>query len=429
LHSSFDSDIERAVISKLTWRLVPFLFLLYIVGYLDRTNVGFAALQMQRQLHFNDAVYGLGAGMFFAGYFCFQLPSNLVLARIGAPRWIALLMVLWGIVSASTVFVTTPRSFYLLRFLLGAAEAGFFPGIIFYFKNWFPASVRARTIAWFMTAGPLSGAIGGPISGALLGFPQTGRLAGWQWLFLMEGLPAILLGIVVFFYLTASVETAPWLSPEQRKWLMDTLRSERQLLAAAGGANAFAAFRSGKVWLLAFVYFGLNTCVYGISLWLPTLIRNLSGMSSFAIGLISAIPYLAAATAMVLVGHHSDHSGERRWHIAIAAFVGAAALGLTAYSQSAVPLIVATSFAIAGASAMDGPFWAMSTSLLSGTAAAAGIALINSVGNLGGFFGPYIIGLVRTSTGGFKGGLLVSGATLAASGCLALLVRSRRVTA
>jgi ACS family tartrate transporter-like MFS transporter len=245
----------------------------------------------------------------------------------------------------------------------------------------------------------------------------------------MEGLPAILLGIVVFFYLTASVETASWLSPEQRKWLMDTLRSERQLLAAVGGANAFAAFRSGKVWLLAFVYFGLNTCVYGISLWLPTLIRNLSGMSSFAIGLISAIPYLAAATAMVLVGHHSDHSGERRWHIAIAAFVGAAALGLTAYSQSAVPLIVATSFAIAGASAMDGPFWAMSTSLLSGTAAAAGIALINSVGNLGGFFGPYIIGLVRTSTGGFKGGLLVSGATLAASGCLALLVRSRRVTA
>ncbi len=420
-----DREIESTVISKITWRLIPFLFLLYIVGYLDRTNVGFAALQMKQQLNFTDAVYGLGAGMFFAGYFCFQLPSNLVLARVGAPRWISLLMVLWGIVSASTMFVTTPRSYYFFRFLLGAAEAGFFPGIIFYFKSWFPAAVRARTIAWFMTAGPLSGAIGGPISGALLGMGHTGRLAGWQWLFLMEGLPAVVLGIVVLFFLTATPEKARWLLPEQQAWLLNTLEIERKLQVAAGGTEAFAAFKNGKVWLLSFVYFGLNTCAYGIALWLPSLIRNLSGMSSFAIGIVSVIPYISAAIAMVVAGHHSDHTGERRWHIAIAAFVGAAALGLTAYSRSPLPLIAATSFAIAGAFAMDGPFWALSTSLLSGTAAAAGIALINSVGNLGGFFGPYIIGLVRTSSGGFKGGLLVSGGTLAASGCLALMVRNK----
>ena len=416
-------DLEAATISQLTRRLVPFLFLLYIVAYLDRINVGFAALQMQQQLHFNDAVYGLGAGMFFAGYFFLQLPSNLVLERVGAKRWVALLMITWGVISASMIFVTTPRSFYVLRFLLGSAEAGFFPGMILYIRNWFPPVARARTVARFMTAAPLSGVIGGPISGALLSLHDRAGLAGWQWLFLMEGLPAILLGIVVLVYLADRPENVHWLGEGRQEWLVETLAREREACAAAGNSGFGVAFKSGKIWLLCFVYFGLTTVSYGVSLWLPNVIRSLSGVSTFVIGLLSAIPYIAAALAMVRVGLHSDRSGERRWHSAVPALAGALALVVAAYSRSTAPSVAALSVAVLGVFAMCGPFWAMPTTLLSGTAAAAGIALINSFGNLGGFFGPYIIGLVRKATGDFKGGLLVIGATLALSGLAVLLIR------
>jgi MFS transporter, ACS family, tartrate transporter len=417
-------EIEAAVVRRLTWRLVPFLFVLYIVAYLDRINVGFAALQMQRQLAFTDAVYGLGAGMFFAGYFFFQVPSNLMLQRVGARRWIALLMAVWGVISASMIFVSGPRSFYALRFLLGATEAGFFPGVILYLKNWFPARARARTVARFMTAAPLSGVVGGPLSGALLGLHLKAGLAGWQWMFLIEGIPAVLLGGVVLAYLVDGPEDALWLPHKERDWLVETLLRERA--EATGAAGVFAALRSGQVWMLALVYFGLNTVSYGVSLWLPTLIRSLSGVSNLALGMLSAIPYVAAALAMVVVGLHSDRSGERRWHTAVPAFTGALALTGAAYSTSVGPAILAISVAVLGVFSMMGPFWAMPTSLLSGTAAAAGIAFINSVGNLGGFVGPYVIGLVRTSTGQFKGGLLLVSAALAASGAIALMVRSRR---
>ena len=237
--------MEAVVVRRLTWRLIPFLFLLYIVAYLDRINVGFAALQMKQQLGFTDAVYGLGAGMFFAGYFFFQVPSNLVLQRVGARRWIALLMVVWGITSASMVFVSGPRSFYSLRFLLGAAEAGFFPGVILYLKNWFPAQARARTVARFMTAAPLSGVVGGPVSGALLGLHLTGGLAGWQWMFLMEGIPAVLLGGVTLAYLVDRPEEAHWLRGEEREWLVETLTREREVSAGGARDGAFAALRIG----------------------------------------------------------------------------------------------------------------------------------------------------------------------------------------
>ena len=416
------NQIDTVVVRKLTWRLVSFLFLLYIVAYLDRINVGFAALQMRQQLSLTDAVYGLGAGMFFAGYFFFQVPSNLALQRVGARRWIALLMMLWGVISASMIMVRGPRSFYLLRFLLGAAEAGFFPGVILYLKNWFPAKARARTVARFMTAGPLSGVLGGPLSGALLGLHLSGRLAGWQWMFLLEGIPAVALGGLALKYLVDRPEDARWLLPQERVWLVETLRQERSVVAREGGA--FAALRSGRIWMLAMVYFGVNTVSYGVSLWLPTLIRSLSGVSNFAIGVLSAIPYVAAAIAMVAVGLHSDHTGERRWHTAVPAFAGALALTGAAYSTSIGPAILAISVAVLGVFSMAGPFWAMPTSLLSGTAAAAGIAFINSVGNLGGFVGPYVIGVVRTSTGQFKGGLLLVSAALAASGAIVLGVRS-----
>ena len=292
------------MVRTLTWRLVPFLFLLYIVAYLDRINLGFAALQMQKQLAFTDAVYGFGAGVFFAGYFLFQVPSNLVLERVGARRWIAVLMVTWGIISASMSLVGGTRSFYGLRFLLGAAEAGFFPGVILYLKNWFPAQARARTVARFMTAAPLSGVVGGPLSGALLGLHQKSGLAGWQWMFLLEGLPAIALGAVVWVTLVDRPELASWLSSEQRVWLQRTLQREREGAAATSRPGALAAFRIGRVWILALVYFGLNTVSYGMSMWLPNLIKSLSGLSNFAIGVLSAIPYVAAALAMVVVGLH-----------------------------------------------------------------------------------------------------------------------------
>lgn len=417
--------MEDVVVRTLTWRLVTFLFLLYIVAYLDRINLGFAALQMQQQLGFTDAVYGFGAGVFFAGYFLFQVPSNLVLERVGARRWIAVLMILWGIISASMASVTSVRSFYALRFLLGAAEAGFFPGVILYLKNWFPARARARTVARFMTAAPLSGVVGGPLSGALLGLHHKAGLAGWQWMFLLEGIPAIVLGAVVWAYLVDRPALAHWLTEEQREWLQQTLLAEANA-SPESESNALAAFRMGRIWILALVYFGVNTVSYGVSMWLPNLIKSLGGMSNFTIGVLSAIPYVAAAITMVFVGLSSDRSGERRWHAAVPAFAGALAIGLAGGTTSLATAVALVSVAVVGVFSMMGPFWAMPTALLSATSAAAGIAFINSVGNLGGFFGPYIIGLVRTSTGQFRGGLLVVAGALAMSGALVLTVKLSR---
>src|SRR4029077_10768705 len=262
--------MEDVVVRTLTWRRVSFLFLLYVVAYLDRINLGFAALQMQQQLGFTDAVYGFGAGVFFAGYFLFQVPSNLVLERVGARRWIAVLMILWGIISASMALVTGVRSFYALRFLLGAAEAGFFPGVILYLKTWFPAQARARTVARFMTAAPLSGVVGGPLSGALLGLQGKSGLAGWQWMFLLEGVPAIVLGAIAWIYLVDRPENAAWLTPEQKSWLERVLQNEKIEVAQSQGRGAIQVW---PILVLSLVYFGVNTVSYGVSLWLPTLIK------------------------------------------------------------------------------------------------------------------------------------------------------------
>jgi MFS transporter, ACS family, tartrate transporter len=428
--------LEGPVISRLLWRLLPFLFLLYVVAYLDRINVGFAALQMRQELGFSDDVYGIGSGIFFAGYFVFQLPSNLALERVGARRWIALLMILWGCISASNMLVTTPRSFYTLRFLLGAAEAGFFPGMILYFRNWFPADARARVVAMFMTAGPVSGIIGGPISGALLGLHHWHGWSGWQWLFLLEGLPAMILGVLAFFVISDQPENAKWLSAEQRSWLAKTLREEDQAAQALsrGESHELSTVGSvvqilanGRLWLFAFVYFGLNTCAYGVSLWLPVALRSLTGISNFRLGLLSTIPYATAAVLMVILGIHSDRTGERRWHVAIAASGAAVALCFAAYATNVTWLIVAFSVAMIGVQSMNGPFWAMPSKLLSSSAAAAGIALINSVGNLGSGFGPYWIGHLRNSSGSFKAGLL-SVAGILALAAVVVLVASARST-
>jgi len=414
---------ESKVVRTLLWRLMPFLFLLYMVNYLDRINVGFAALEMQAQLGLSDRVYGLGAGIFFAGYFLFQLPSNLAMAQVGARRWMAAIVVLWGVISCCMVFVRTPAGFYGLRFLLGAAEAGFFPGIILYLKNWFPATARARAVAWFMTANPLAGVIGGPISGALLGLNHFG-IAGWQWMFLLEGAPAILLATIVLLTLKDHPQQATWLSEDEKLWLVSALEQERQRQESVTRNDIWTAFRSWRIWCLIIVYYGIATSGYGLILWLPNYIHSLSGLSNFGIGMVSVIPYVATALAMVLIGMRSDRSGRHRLYLMGAAFSAAITLFAAGQMTSIVSALAFVSLAMMGTFSMMGPFWATATSLMSGVAAAAGIALINSIGNLGGFFGPYIIGLKRNSGAGFRGGMLIISGVLALAGFVALLVRA-----
>ena len=403
------------------WRLMPFLFLLYIVAYLDRINVSFAVLQMRGQLGLSDRVYGRAAGMFFAGYFFFQLPSNLVLEKVGVRRWISCLMVTWGLISCSMVFIRGPVSFYSTRFLLGAAEAGFFPGIILYMKRWFPASARARAVAWFMTANPLAGILGSPVSGALLGLSGKG-LSGWQWMFLIEGLPAILLGGIVAFTLSDRPQQAHWLKDEQRDWLLAKLSAEQQDELSPGRGSVWRALTSSRIWLLSLIYFGVSTTMYGVTLWLPTVIRSLSGLSYFLTGTVAVIPFAVATVAMVLVGNHSDRTNERRWHTAIPAFVGAAMLIMAGYVSSPFLVIAGIGLGLVCAESMVGPFWAMATSQMRGISPAAGIAVVNSLANLGGYFGPDIVGFFRTSNGGFRGGLWAIAAAVSLSGIIALIV-------
>lgn len=422
-----DAAVGRSALAKAWWRLIPFLFVLYIVAFLDRVNVGFAALQMNEDLGLSDAVYGLGAGIFFIGYFVFEVPSNLILERVGARVWIARIMVTWGIISAAMMFVTGPISFYVLRFLLGVAEAGFFPGVILYLTYWFPARQRAKTVAMFMTAVAMAGVIGGPISGALLNLDGLAGLAGWQIMFLAEGIPAVILGFVVLAYLPDRPGEAGWLEPAEGRWLEEALERENTIKRSHGGHTMRQAFASGKVWLLCGVYFGVVTSLYGISFWLPTIIEEFSGLGTFLVGLLSAIPYLAATVGMVVFAWHSDSTGERRWHVAIPAGLAAVGLVLTGLvGESAVLQMAVLTLGALGIYSCLGTFWTMPAAFLSGTAAAAGIALINSVGNVGGFVGPFAIGYVRDATGSNYGGMLVLSALILLAGLLALAVRHDR---
>jgi MFS transporter, ACS family, tartrate transporter len=413
-----DPKLETTVVSRLMWRLMPFLFLLYIVAYLDRINVGFAILQMRGELHLGDRAYGNAAGIFFLGYLIFQLPSNLVLQKVGVRRWICGLMVVWGLVSCCMIFIRGPRSFYLLRFLLGAAEAGFFPGMVFYMRQWFPANARARAVAWFMTANPLAGVVGSPISGLLMGLKGAG-LSGWQWLFLLEGVPAICLGVAVLWVLNDKPEEATWLERQQKDWLLTTLEREHQQSAGRTSLDLGTTLRAVA---LSLVYFALPACMYGVTFWLPTAIKSMSQLSDFAVSLVAVLPYLVTAAAMVFVGMRSDRTGERRWHTAMSAFLGTAGLCIAAWGGTPWLMIAGMGIGMVGAQSMSGPFWAMATSRTSGATAAASIAIINSLGNLGGYFGPYIIGFARARGGGFSGGMLAIGATMAISGCIALIV-------
>jgi ACS family tartrate transporter-like MFS transporter len=412
--------LEPAVISRLMWRLMPFLFLLYIIAYLDRINMSFAVLQMRGQLGLNDRVIGRALGMFFIGYFFFQLPSNLILEKFGVRRWISAIMVTWGVVSCLMIYIRGPMSLYIMRFLLGAAEAGFFPGMILYMKRWFPSTARARAVAWFMTANPLAGVFGSPISGALLEL-HGGGLSGWQWMFLIEGLPAITLGAAVFWTLCDHPKEADWLRSDEKEWLLAKLVAEQRSETPVSERDFWKAIISPRIWLLSMVYFGLSTTMYGITLWLPSVIRSLSGLSYFLTGAVAVLPFLVTVIVMVLVGMRSDRVGERRWHTALPAFTAAAGLVIAAYGNSTFVVVAAICVGMAFAEAMGGPFWAMATSRMSGLSAAAGIAVINSLANLGGYFGPDTIGKA-----GFRLGLLAIAATVTVSGTVALFVGSRR---
>jgi len=414
------ADLMSAT-ARIRRRLIPFLFLLYIVAYLDRINVGFAALQMNRALGFSPRIYGLGAGVFFLSYVAFEIPSNVILARVGARWWIARIMISWGLVSSATMFIRGAAGFYTLRFLLGVAEAGFFPGLIYYLTRWFPARERARTIAAFMTATLVAGIVGGPISGALLSFDGTAGLAGWQWLFLLEGLPAVVLGFAVLRFLPERPDDAGWLTREEREALLGQL-AEDAVARPPEARTTAAALKSGRVWLLAVVYFTIPVALYGMGFWLPQIIKAESGGTDFEVGLLSAIPYVG----MVVAAGHSDRTGERRWHIALAAVGGGAAFALSGAFHGLAPSLAALSLAMLGLASMFGPFWTLATSRIGGVGAAAGIALINSVGNIGGFVGPSLIGYISDRTHSFTMGLVFIGAVLACGGVLALAVRDDR---
>ena len=418
---------SRALISKISWRLIPLLFICYIVAYIDRINIGFAKLQLQEVLGVDEkifgSVYGLGAGLFFIGYFLFEVPSNLVLQRVGARLWIARIMIVWGLVTMCTMFIGNTTSFYFIRFLLGAAEAGFYPGVILYLTYWFPARERARTIALFATGGVNAGIIGSPLSGSILGLHGAAGLDGWQWLFLLEGIPAIILGLVVLFALPNSPGETSWLTDGEKEWIRSRLDQEAQLSKGHAHFRLSDAFSSGRIWLLCLIYFLLNVGGYGFEMWLPSIIKEFSGMSFTMVGFINAIPYIGAVIVMLITGYHSDRTGERRWHVAIAAITSAVGFGFSAYLKNPYLAMVALTVAFVGLKSTVGPFWALATSFLGGTAAAGGIALINSVGNLGGFAGPMLVGILTDRTGSIGSSLWFLGGALMLMAILVLTIK------
>jgi ACS family tartrate transporter-like MFS transporter len=400
------SELETSTIRAISWRLIPFLVLAYFFSYLDRVNLGFAALTMNAELKFSPTVFAWGAGIFFIGYFIFEVPSNLALEKFGASRWIARIMVTWGIISALMSLVSGEWSFYILRFLLGVAEAGFFPGIILYLTYWYPAEYRARFLAAFAIAVPVSTVIGAPASGLLLGLDGAMGLKGWQWLFIIEGVPSVLLGIVTWFYLTDRPERADWLTAEQKAWLASKLNAEIAAKQAAKRLTLGEALSSPKVIMLSLVYFGFVGSLYGMQFWLPQIVKAF-GLTNAQTGFVTAIPYVFGTIAMILWARHSDASRERVLHVGAPLLLTAFALAASSTISDPVMTMVVLTVAAIGVFCTFGVFWTLPTAWLSGTAAAGAIALINSIGNLAGFGGPYLIGWVKEATGNTSTGLLV----------------------
>jgi ACS family tartrate transporter-like MFS transporter len=415
------SEIQTRVLRKITWRIVPFIMLLYFVAFIDRVNIGFASLTMNKDIGLSPTVYGFGAGIFFWGYFLFEVPSNIILHKVGARIWIARVMITWGIVSAAMAFVQGPTSFYVLRFLLGVAEAGFFPGIILYLSYWFPARQRAAVTALFMAAAPLSTVLGSPVSGALLEMDGMLGFKGWQWLFVLEAVPAVLLGFVVLAFLTDRPEKAKWLADDERRWLVETMNVETTSKAATSKHSIWRGLADPRVLALALIYFGTSAGLYTLGVWAPQIIKQF-GLSTLQVGFLNALPASAAVVAMVLWARHSDRTGERTWHVVLACLLAAAGLAFAGLATGVVTVLVALALVNIGISSAKPPLWSMPTLFLSGPAAAAGIATINSIGNLGGFVGPAMIGWIKDQTGSFIGGLYFVAGLLVLSAVLTLLL-------
>ncbi len=414
------TQIEARAYAKATWRLLPFLFLCYVAAYLDRVNVGFAKLQMLSDLQFSETVYGLGAGVFFIGYFLFEVPSNILMHRVGARVWIARIMLTWAVISAASLLVKTPTQFYIVRFLLGVAEAGFFPGIVLYLTYWFPAARRSRMNALFMIGIPVAGVFGGPLSGWIIAsFNDVGHLASWQWLFLIEAIPSVVLGVITLFYLPNSIRASAWLSEEEKTLL------ERNIAADGAGKthdSIAAVFKDGRVWLMAVIYFCCMMGLYGISFYLPTLIKASGVKNALDVGLLTAIPYACAVISMISVARSADRAGERRWHFAFASLAGALGLFLSTVFGHNVPLaMVALSIGTAGMLATMPVFWAWPSAILAGGSAAAAIGMINSIGNLAGFVSPSIIGWMKDVTQSTNAGMYCVAAAMVIGAGLALL--------
>ena len=420
------AEVGRRARHRIARRLLPFLFVLYVIAFLDRMNIGAAALQMPRDLGFSDRVVGMGAGIFFLGYLLLEIPGALIVERWSARRWIARIMISWGMVTVLMAFIHTAREFYLVRFFLGAAEAGFLPGVIVYLTHWFRYEDRGKAVAFFYAANPLSYVIGSPIAGLLLGISWLG-LRGWRWLFILEGIPAIVMGVITIFYLTDWPAQARWLPADERSWITEQLQREKQAKNRRHSFSVWGALRNRDVILLTLCYFCAMTGSYGIAFWLPTILKRLSGLSDLKVTLLAALPYIAAFVTQQLNGWHSDRTGERRWHAALPVFLCALALSLAVVNSSR-PAVSIGLFVLVGASfyGFQPCFWAVPTLFLSESAAAASIGLINSVGNLGGFVGPLVMGYLVGRTHNFAAGLWYLVGSLIMSGILMLAVGAGR---
>jgi D-galactonate transporter len=420
------TPFEEATYLKVTWRLIPLLLLCYIVAYLDRVNVGFAKLQMAGELGFSDAVYGLGAGMFFIGYFFFEVPSNIILHKVGARVWIARIMVTWGVISGAMMFIETETQFYVMRFLLGLAEAGFFPGIILYLTYWYPSHRRARIVSMFMTGIPLAGAIGGPLSGWIMkSWDQVNGLHGWQWMFLLEAVPSVIIGIVVYFYLDDRITSAQWLQEEERQLLqqrIDEEESDKEHLPI------LQVFKSSRMWIMSAIYFTMAMSLYGVSFWLPTIIKGMGVTDNLEIGLLSALPWIAAVFSMLLFARSADKMRERRWHVVIPMLMGSTGLILSVLLSGNHYLSFASLIlACMGIVTAIPLFWSLPTAFLVGAGAAAGIAAINSIANLAGFLAPYLVGWLKQLTSSTDSGMYMLAAALVIGACIALTVPAKLV--
>jgi D-galactonate transporter len=418
---AFADDSVEATYKRVAWRIVPLLFVCYIVAYMDRVNVGFAKLQMLADLGFSDTIYGLGAGFFFLGYFLFEVPSNLLLHRFGARRWIARIMITWAVLSMATAWVTTPATFYVIRFLLGIAEAGFFPGVILYLTYWFPSHRRGRMTARFMAGNPISGIIGGPLSGLVMKLlAGSFGLSGWQWLFIIEALPAIVMGIVVYLYLDDKIGDANWLRPDQKALISAEI--ERESRAHTHGSIR-SVLVSARVWLLCSILFGIVMGSYAIGFWQPTLIRLAGIEDPLTIGMLSMIPYAAALLSMLLTARHADRTRERRWHLAVPALIASVGFSVCALSGSHLyPAMIGMTLAAVGVITALPMFWALPTGFLGGAGAAAGIALINCTGNLAGFVSPSVIGWLKNQTHSLSSGLFLVATMIAVAGIAVVML-------